>query len=270
MVENKNNETIEAVDIVETNDSLENIQEVGHVEDPLDKLVDLDFKDDVNIEEYSEVIHLLNRDSSILELEEADNIINTLGEKYVNKDYSAEINKVKSNIDNFFKKYDTENGDLKKLSNVERTNIYTVANFLIANYKNVLQKLTFKFDLTIKEYKFLSSALERKMHYNGADIFNVIDLNESYLKPWKKYVDTLPKDQESFPIDIDITSMVMIYHFLQKHSVKGISAEFYVFVSLLKKIADTNKIYNAYNVKEERLKQTFLQWNNNLDALDEI
>jgi carbamoylphosphate synthase small subunit len=34
------------------------------------------------------------------------------------------------------------------------------------------------------------------------------------------------KDKDEFVINIDIKNIVMVYHFLQKHTVKGLSSEF--------------------------------------------
>jgi hypothetical protein len=252
------------------NKNLEEVVKNATIIDPLDELVNLDFKEEVNIDQYSEIIHLMNRDTSKMEAEEADNIINDLGKSYIDKAYSNEINELHDKVTNYFKLFDPNSQKLKDMSFKERTNLYTVANFIVSNYNTTVDKLTFDIKLTIKEYNFLTTVLTRKMSYDGTEIFNIIELNNNYLIPWKKMVDELPKDTEYINIKIDISNIVMIYHFLQKYSVKGIGEEFYKFSSLLLKIGETNKIFNAFTVKKDRLKTSFLQWNNNLNVLDEI
>ena len=90
------------------------------------------------------------------------------------------------------------------------------------------------------------------------------------MKEWKETDKALPKQIESFMVDIDIKNIVMLYHFLGKHSVKGIGAEFYTFASILGKIADTNKIYNAYNIIKSRLDNDFALWTSAITELGNI
>ena len=51
-----------------------------------------------------------------------------------------------------------------------------------------------------------------------------------------------------------------MYHFLGKHKVKGIKKEFYNFANVLKQIAETNKLYNAYNIMKDRIDKKFIIW----------
>ena len=239
-----------------------------NVEDPLDVLVKLKFNEDdeINIETYSEIIDTLERDLS-LKSDGTDEIIKEIGGKYVNSDYLSELLQSYENIKNFHKKYDPNKEEIQNLSKKEKDNLFKVGSFLNKNYTKLINNLLFTITLSSKEYMFLDIALTKKISYNGTEVFNMIDLNEKYLKPWKEEFKKNKSDE--FVINIDINNIVMIYHFLQTYSIKGIGNEYYNFVSILQKIAETNKVYNAFNIKEELANTNFLAWNSNLTPIED-
>jgi hypothetical protein len=250
--------------VIENNVDLE----VENFVDPLDTLIKLEFNenDEVNIEEYSEIIDTLERDLS-LKSEDTEEIIKEIGGKYVNKDYLAELIKSYENIKNFYKKYDPNKEEIQNLSQVEKNNLFKVGSFLNKNYTKLINNLLFTVALTKKEYIFLDTALTKKMSYNGTEVFNMVELNELYLKPWKEEFKKIKTDE--FKINIDINNIVMIYHFLQSYSVKGTGDEYNRFVSLLQKIAETNKVYNAFNIKKDLANSNFLTWNSNITPVED-
>ena len=243
-----------------------NVQEVI---DPLDTLVKHDFSsnDEINLDESYEMISLLENESKKMTKErEAQNIIDEIGETYINKDFKEILDKSFKSVEDFIKKYNVELDEVKNLEEIEKDKIYGVGTFLLKNVTSILNELTFTFDITIDEYKLVSSALERKMVYDGNEVFNIIELNNRYLKLWKEIHMSLPKNQDSFEVSIDIKNVVMLYHFLGKHTVKGLDKQFYTFSTILEKIAETNKIYNAYTVLKERLDVDFNIWNGAFSA----
>lgn len=253
MVENENLNTNEETVYNDTNQD---------VIDPLGYLVELEFNDetDFNIDEYSEYIDALGRNNEMIKSEEADEIIKNIGNKFIDKDYLVLLEKTHKNNKSFYKKYDPNFEFIKNMTEIEKTNLYTIGNFLNKNYSHLIDELIFDINLTRDEYLFLSNAIEKKLSYDGNEVFNIIELNENYLKVWKEEFKNLSKSENYFNIKINIKNIVMIYHFLQKYSVKGLSSEFYNFSSILKKISETNKIYNAFNIKKERLNSSFMLW----------
>ena len=239
--------------------------------DILEKLVETNFNEnEINIDEYSEIINLMERDTSMLKNEEAEEIIKKSGEKFLKEEYLEKLETTYKNITSFYTKYNPETEELKKMTEIEKTKLYSVGNFLNKNYSNLVDNMEFSITLSRKEYVFLSTAIERKITYDGNEVFNIIDLNENYLKVWKEQFKDLPKSEETFVIDIDIKNIVMVYHFLQKHTVKGLSSEFYSFASLLQKIAETNKVYNAFNIKKERANTNFMLWSTAISPEENI
>jgi len=237
-------------------------EDENNIIDPLDTLVELEFSEDAdfNIDEYSEIINIMERDSAMLKGEEAEEIIKSSGEKYLNEDYLEKLETTYKNITSFYGKYDPNSELITNMSETEKNKLYSIGNFLNKNYSALVDEMDFSIKLKRSEYVFLATAVERKITYDGNEVFNIIDLNENYLKIWKEDFKNLPKSEDTFVIDIDIKNIVMVYHFLQKHTVKGLSSEFYNFASLLQKIAETNKVYNAFNIKKERANTNFMLW----------
>jgi len=240
---------------------------ITDVLDPLDDLVKHDFTsdDEINLDASYEMISVIEREAKTAKALDAENVIGEMSGVYVNEEYKTKLDKSIDNVKGFIRKYNIELDDVKNLSDSEKTKLFAVGSFLAKNVSNMINDLKFTFSLERKEYKFIFHALERKMEYDGNEVFNIIELNERYLSEWKTLDKSLPKDVPSFIVDIDIKNLVMIYHFLGKYTVKGLGDEFYTFAKVLHKIADTNKLYNAYNVLNERLKTDFAVWTGAMD-----
>lgn len=248
----------------------ENVIEDKKIEksDPIEVLVNHDFNSDneINLEESYELIQEIDKSNSEAKNNEAENIIADLSDKYINQEYHEKLQQTINNFKSFIKKYDVNSELIKNASDSEKTKYYGICSFLSKNIMHQINDMTFSLMLTREEYQLIQTALERRLTYDGNEVFNIIELNDKYLKKWKELNKSLPKDVPSFIVDIDIKNVVMLYHFLQKNEVKGINRDFYVFADVLQKIADTNKIYNAYNVIKDRLTTDFNVW---ISALDE-
>jgi len=237
--------------------------------DPIRDLVEHDFSSDtkINLDESYEMISIMDRASKEMTKErEAQTIIDEIGETYIKEDYKLKLDNSFKSVNDFLKKYNVELDEVMVLTEPEKDKVFAIASFLLKNVTAFLNELNFKIDITRDEYKLVSTALERKMVYDGNDVFNIIELNHRYLMPWKETERMLAKDMDSFEIEIDIKNVVMLYHFLGKHTVKGLDKQFYFFASILEKIAETNKLYNAYNVLKERLDVDFGFWNGAFSA----
>lgn len=249
------------------NEKVEKIEPVmidGEVEtiDPLTELVEHDFLSDseINLDESYELIKMLDREKSANEKLEADHILEDIAHIYVEREFKEKLDKTIENFKNFKKKYDVGSDLVKTMNESEKTKTFAIASFLNKNIANMINVLKFDVTLTRGEYTFIAQTLERKMSYDGNEVFNIIELNNKYLSEWKKIDKNLPKEIESFVVNIDIKNIVMLYHFISKYKVKGIDKEYYKFISVLEKIADTNKLFNAYNIIKERMNEEFTIW----------
>ncbi len=270
------NENVDLTNVDLTNEEVESFEIKEEKEemliDPLEELSELTFDEnnEVNIDEYAEILNVMERDASLLKAEEADEIVKDAGDKYLKPEYLEKLKKSYLALSNFYKKYDPNSDLIKNMNETDKTNLFAVGNFINKNYNQLVDNMDFEISLTRAEYIFLSTALERKVVYDGNEVFNIIDLNEKYLKIWKENFKNLKKNEDVFNIEIDIKNIVMLYHFLQKHTVKGLSSEFYSFASVLQKIAETNKVYNAFNIKKERAKTNFLAWTSAISPEEDI
>lgn len=230
--------------------------------DPLDTLVNHNFSGDkeLNLDESYEMITVLERENKLAKTLEAENIISELEDLYVDSDFKEKLNKSFDNVKSFIKKYNIEKDEIKNMTEEEKTKLFAIGSFINKNVGYLLNELEFSISLTREEYKFVSTAVEQKLSYDGNEVFNIIELDAKYLKKWKEIDKSLGKQVPSFIVNIDIRNVVMLYHFLGRHTVKGLGREFYIFASVLKKIADTNKLYNAYNILKERLSTDFSIW----------
>ncbi|NPV12787.1 MAG: hypothetical protein HPY57_13450 [Ignavibacteria bacterium] len=251
-------------EITNTNDFViedENKITAENVIDPLDNLVNHDFSSDneINLDESYEMLNLIERENNIAKTFEAENVIKELEHLYVDVKYKEKLTKSFNNVKSFINKYNIEKEEVKNMTEDEKTKIFAIGSFLNKNISHILNELQFNITFTREEYKFIESAI-RKLTYDGNEVFNIIELNEKYLKQWKELDKSLPKNLNSMIVTIDIKNVVMLYHFLSKHTVKGLDKEFYTFATVLQKIADINKLYNAYNVLKERLNTDFRIW----------
>lgn len=234
--------------------------------DPLEKLVNHDFSsdDEINLDESYEMLTMLEKENDLAKAFNAENIIKELEPIYVSYEYKEKISKSFENIKSFIKKYNIEKEEVKNLSDDEKTKLFAIGTFLNKNIASVINEMHFNIIVTREEYKFIDSALKR-ISYDGNDVFNMVELNDNYLKKWREIDKSLSKDVNSMLLSIDIKNSIILYHFLSKYTVKGIDKEFYIFASVLKKIADVNNLFNAYNILKERINIDFRVWSSALD-----
>ena len=126
--------------------------------------------------------------------------------------------------------------------------------------------MTFNFELTKEEFKFLDKVLTKTIEYNGDEVFNYTEFIENF---WESAVEEYEKDKskESNIFKIDIKKILLLHHLIKEHRVKGITNEFRQFRNVLYKIAQTNRIFNAYNIIVDRLKEDAKLWGSALDVV---
>lgn len=219
-----------------------------------------------------------NKTKEQFQYEDAEKTLNSLGFQYINTDYQVEMNKIKNNFYSFIKKYDCNSEEVKKMSEDEITQIYTIAAFIYKNYIKMLQSLLFNITWTREEYKFLQHIFRSKIEFSGNEIISTIDnkslqfglsdLKETYLDKWEEINKNLPKTIEKFDVVIDIKSIIIMYSFLGGFKIKGFGEEYYLFTSVLKKLIDTNKLFDAYKIINTRIQTDFMTWNSSLKEME--
>ena len=180
----------EKIENIELDDNIkEQINQGGgdSIIDPLDDLVNANLTEGhVSLEEGYEMLNLLERETQDAKDLEAENVIDDLSPQYVPEDFKVKIEKSIETVESFFAKYNVKKDEVKNMSESEKTKVFAIGSFLTKNVGAIMNDLLFDITITREEFKFIDTASRSKLSYDGNDVFNIIDLNEKYLKHWKE------------------------------------------------------------------------------------
>lgn len=243
--------------------------EFQNVLDKAKELETIDFKDKeatFDHDTYYDIIAKIASKNNNLKQEEAENVVGEFATKFVDETFVEELNKKRESIKDFIRKYDP-NGELvasMKVHDVDK--VYSIFNYLLNSYIQYLNEMSFNFELSKAEFKFLNNVLTKETLYDGDEVFNYTKFIEEF---WETAIDEVEKDKskESYIFKINIKQILLLHHLIKGHKVKGITNEFKQFRNILYKIAQTNKIFNAYNIIVDRLKEDAKLWGSALDVV---
>lgn len=238
-----------------------------------DDVLNVDFgsDQDINIEEAYEFISLSNKPKETKELveqREADNIIRDTAENLLNMDYVEMMNKEHDNLRNMIKRYDANSDLVKGMEESDKDKVYGIAEYLFNEYQKKLNDMDFMFGLTQDEWRFMLDVVRNKIEYDQNEVFQMKEVIDGYLDSAEEVYKTLPKNIEEIPTMINVNNLIILYHLVSKHKVKGINKQFYAYLTLLTKIGERIKLFNAYNVWVQRLSNDFQMWGGSL-SIDE-
>jgi hypothetical protein len=239
----------------------------------MDDVLNIDFskEGDLNLDEAYDFITMSNNKpketKELIEKREADNIIKSNSSKYLNKDYVDMMNNEHNNLRSMLKKYDVNSEIVKKMSEKDKDKIYGLAEYLFNEYQKKLNDMNFNFPLTNDEWKFMFDVLYNKLEYDQNEIFQLKEVREKYLSK----VDELSKTSKNYDIQtvINVNDLIILYHLISKHKVKGINKQHYSYLNILTKIGERIKLFNAYNVWVQRLSTDFQSWGGSLSVDEE-
>jgi len=241
--------------------------EFQSVLDKAKELESIDFKnEELDYNSYYEAIASIAKKNTNYKQEEAENIISDVANQVVDTDFIAELDKKREAIKDFIRKYDPNSDIIKNMTLVDVERIYSIFNYLLNSYIQYLNEMTFNFEVTNQEFKFLDKVLVRETEYDGDEVFNYTEFIESF---WESAKAEYEKDKSkgSFVFKINIKKILLLHHLIKGHKVKGVTIEFKIFRNVLYKIAQTNRVFNAYNIIVERLKDDAKLWGTALDAV---
>lgn len=234
-----------------------------------------DFKSDANFDLNAEYSALFGTDEfkpsnpNEDKLKDAENIIAELGNKYIEVLSLEKYEKMFTNLSDFMSRFRTDSDEVKNMTKSDRDKLFGYGKELFQSYQNHYSALEFNFELSIKEWNYISNTLTKKMTYNGQEIFNYWELFKKFIEPTNKIVNQLPKNLESFIPTCSIQSLILLSHLLMKWEEKGSNGEsFYHFRNILSEVAQMTKLFNAYGVILERVNSSFGNWVNALNAMD--
>jgi hypothetical protein len=97
-------------------------------------------------------------------------------------------------------------------------------------------------------------------------VFNYVDFYESV---WKTAQSELAagKTKDTFTLTFKIKDILILHHLIKTYKVKGGGEEFIYFRNILYGIAQINKLFNAYSIVTERIKEDCKIWGGSLDNI---
>ena len=234
-----------------------------------DGLEQFDFSSDTpfNIEENYELVEALKKvteqDSmkELVKLREAKNIIEKHAKTFLKEEFVDKFNSEEANLLAMIKKYDANIEEIRLMTDEQKDKIYSIAQYLFNVYQKKLNDITFNFPLTKNEVHFIFDVFRKKLEYDQNEVFQLKELKDNYLdKEFEK------QEDGNFMTFINVNDLIVFYHLISKYKVKGITQEHYDFLTILTKIAERIKLFNAYNVVVQRLSDDFQLWGGSLDV----
>jgi hypothetical protein len=199
---------------------------------------------------------------------DAEAIILELGSKYVEGASLDTYEKLFANIETFLRTYRTDSDIVNNMVTDDRDKLFGYGVNMFKMYENLYQNLIFNFEISKDEWHFIDNVLNKKLKYNGQELFNYWQLRGEFLDPVGKQFKSLPKEIPSLVVTTSVRNMVLLSHLLMKHEETGGNKSFYHFKDVLLEIAQMTKLFNAYGVMSERISNKVSQWINTLNALD--
>jgi len=206
----------------------------------------------------------------LVEKKEADNVVKSTAETFLSPEYVELMDNGYAKLLAILKKYEVNSDYVKSMSEADKDKIYIIAEHLFNEYQKNLNKMDFNFELTQDEWKFMIDVLKHKLEYDQNEIFQMEEVRKEYLDGAEEIQKSMPKDVEEIPTIINVNNIIILYHLISKYKVKGINKQHYAFLTLLTKIGERIKLFNAYTVWVQRLSEDFQLWGGSLSVDDSV
>lgn len=234
-----------------------------------EELENMNFSDnnDFNVSDYYSALEKIAEKNNNLKHEEAENIVNDKAKDMIDDEFVAELDTKRQTVINFLKKYDPNKKETQDLELQDVDKVYAISNYLLNSYIQYVNDMKFVFELTKLEFKFLNKILTSEIEYDGDEVFNYVEFYDSFWVHVKNKFEEEDKNAEKHTFKVSIKTLLILHHLIKGYKVKGRTVDFKNFRNILFRIAQINKLFNAYNIIIERIKKDRELWGN---ALDEI
>lgn len=233
-------------------------------ESNLSKLEKFDFSTNeaFELESYNEAVHNLKIERETLKQFEAENVIKELGKRYIDLETIESFDAKKENLRNFIRRFGADKEELQKMSNEaggERDKLYSVSNYLYNKFATSLNDIEYNMKYTWDEFNFIIKTINHKLEYNSDEVFQLSTFKSEFFDAAQEDFKKVGKDNDLY-IKMKMSSIILMYHLLSKYKVGGVDKNYYLYVSVLDKIGEANKVFNAFNIIKERINTEFTQW----------
>lgn len=242
-------------------------KEFQKVLDKAKALESINFAEDsgFNHEEYFSVIEQIAKQNQTIKDQEAEVVIQQQGANYINEEFITELENKKQTLMEFVRKYDPNKSDfLTDMAEHDIDKLYAISNYLLNAYIQYVNEMDFNLELSNAEVKYINNLLMGEIEYNGDEVFNFVQLLEDFwTASYAEY--EADKSKETYVFKVSIKKILILHHLIKDHKVKGRTTGFKLFRNILYKIAQTNKVFNAYSIVIERIKSERELWGNALN-----
>lgn len=250
------------------------MSEDKNFKDALDKAkkletIDFNTEQDIDYNDYYSAIEKIAQKNNNIKQEEAENVVSNYAKELIDSVFVEELQNKRNTVENYIRKYNPNSDVVKSLKLQDIDKIYAIFNYLLNAYIQYVNEMKFTFKLTRLEQKFLNKILTTEIKYNGDEIFNYVELYNNF---WKLAQEKFENDKESdtFEYTVSIKNLLILHHLIKDYKVSGRTHDFNYFRDILYKIAQINKLFNAYNIIIERIKSDAQLWGNNLDEIAKL
>lgn len=227
---------------------------------------DFNSEKEFDVQGYYTVLEKIAAKNNNLKNEEAEEIVDVKAKALIDSSFIDELEVKRKSVEDFIRRYDPNKPEVQALEITDVDKIYAISNYLLNSYIQYVNEMRFIFVLTKKEAKWLNKVLLHEIEYNGDEVFNFAELNANF---WEIVQAKMEEDKEAdeYTFTVDIKMLLILHHLIKGHTVKGRTTDFQLFRSVLYKIANINKLFNAYNIIIERIKADRETWGASLDEV---
>lgn len=231
---------------------------------------DFNSEDEFNLDEEYSKLNTTNLEvPNEKKVTDAEHIIHDLGSKYVEGASLDKYETLYANIETFLRKYRTDSDEVTMMTKEDRDKLFGYGITMFKEYEHIYQNMVFSFELSSEEWHFIDNVLNKRMKYNGQEVFNYWQLRVDLLDNLTQQFKELPKEIPGLVVTTSVKNLILMSHLLMKHEENaGGNKSFMHFKNILFEIAQMTKLFNAYGVMAERLSNKFNQWINALNAID--
>lgn len=152
-------------------------------------------------------------------------------------------------------------------SEQEKDQLYYEAQATWRTFVDRLKTMKYTFYLNRKQYNFLTNLLISKLEYDVNTVFLAIELT-NMLGTWEmtKGKKDSKDDNEVKSYTCDATDITYMYHLIAKHTVKGLTADTYLFTQILRKIGFISKVVSYYDTHAKSFNKDIQDWASTFEA----
>ena len=220
----------------------------------------------INIDEYYSALEQIAIRNNNLKNEEAENVISTQTKELINQEFISELEAKRKKVEDLIRTYDPNKDVVKSLKESDVDKIYAISNYLLNSYIQYVNEMKFNVTLTMDEFKFINKAITREIDYNADEVFNYVEfLNNLWYEV--QAIAEHDRSQKEITFVSNIKMILILHHLIKDYTVKGHTVDFTLFKNVLYKIAQFNKLFNAYSIIIERIKQDREVWGAAIDQV---